>query len=168
MDIEITKVELVDNRFIHVERIHKDGDQVWSSINRMPKEILAIRAAEYDLETSDPRVLDAVLLEPFFPSMQDGEVHPLYYSETVADALKELERQIAAAKKRHGAPDHKKAKPLLDHAPRDIAWAVKHHRDIERGKHKATKPKASLEGQIKTEAINMLHAEAIEEGTRRG
>lgn len=171
MDIQITNAELVEDRWIHIERLHREGDKEWTSLHRMPKEILAIRAAEYNLEVDDPRVMDIVLMEPFFPETTD-EVHPLYSRGTVAEALTVQESHLQAAKKKHGTPNKKAHELLRKHAPDDIAWAVKHHRDVERAKFTHLQKAKPMGDQIKTQALTMLHSEALEVEremeTRRG
>lgn len=103
MDISIEKAAL-HSPYIIVNRL-VDG-QVW--IERAPKEILAIRAAEYDLEPDDDFVLDLVLLEPFMVTVEaPGTVHPLFRCDTVADALEEMHARVGEAQEVHGAPKGK-------------------------------------------------------------
>jgi len=103
VDIVIEKAVL-HAPFMVVSR--KVDGQTW--VERAPKETLAIRAAEYDLDPEDDFVLDLVMLEPFLITTEKpGEVHPLFFCDSVADALEVMHARVAEAQDFHGAPKGK-------------------------------------------------------------
>jgi hypothetical protein len=98
MDIQVTgAVELGEN-FIVIYRT-LDGTP---HATRPPKEILAIRAAEYNAEVTDPDIIDMVMLEQFIKGV-DEKYHPLYV-ESIDDAREIVNARIEAVKKLHGHP----------------------------------------------------------------
>src|SRR4051794_7828253 len=116
MDIQITGIEL-DGPWIRVQRT-VDGE---GHGERMPKETLAIRAAEYNLEPDDPRALDIVLLEMFYTPDDPDEIHPLYRMRNIDDALNEVLRRIQIVRDQNNISGLELAHSLLlEHAPDDI------------------------------------------------
>lgn len=108
MDITIVDGELSESRYTHVMRdeVYEDGT-AGTHIHRMPKEILSLRAAEYDLPVDDPRVLDMVLLEHLILTDDLPDPHPLFAADSVKDALKQMEKMLDILRERHGQPKEK-------------------------------------------------------------
>lgn len=104
MDIRIADASYYQSRFLIVSR-QVDGERF---MERAPRETLAIRAAEYNLDPDDDFVLDLVMLEPFMGAVEGpGDVHPLYSADTVADALEIMRDRVELARVEHGAPKGK-------------------------------------------------------------
>jgi hypothetical protein len=116
VDIQITGA-IQSGKYILISRV-VDGAN-W--IERMPKETLAIRAAEYDLEPDDPRVLDQVLLEGFYVPEDPDEIHPLFKEATVADALAIMEQRIEQVRNDNGAPKEPAMRSLFHAADLDAS-----------------------------------------------
>ncbi len=169
MDIHIVDVAS-EGPWTYVSRIEGGAE----SIERMPRETLAIRAAEYNLEVDDPRALEIVLLERFYNAEDPDEIHPLYKMRNIDDALNEAQRRIQVVKDEHNVTGLEVAKDvLLEHAPNDIAWAVQHQRDIARDQVRRRQP--SFTERIVNHSLGMLQSEAIDieqekqrEAERRG
>lgn len=181
MDIQIISAELTtDQKSIIVERTF-DGQR---NLTKMPKETLAIRAAEYDLDPEDPRVLDIVLMEQFHEPEDPEEIHPLYAAPTVAEALAVVEKRIEQVKTEHGAPAGRmrslfaaasspKATPglgqtkdlLLAHADKEIGIYVKIHRDQNR--EALVAEPADLKAQMREGAMAIAHSQATAEAAAR-
>lgn len=87
-----------DPRFLTVTR--DIGGVIHTNV--MPRETLAIRAAEYDLDPHDPLALDIVLLEDFHIGHDD--VHPLFSTKSVESARIIMADRIEAIRERKGAP----------------------------------------------------------------
>jgi hypothetical protein len=105
VDITITDSVYEQGRFVIISRTVVDAGETRKVLERAPKETLAIRAAEYDLETDDDFVLDLVLLEPFMRMAEGpGDVHPLYSADSVKDALEIMRDRVEDARAEHGAP----------------------------------------------------------------
>src|SRR4051812_20303885 len=98
MDIQIVNVIDPGDGYLYVIRT-LDGIQ---QPNKMPKEMLAIRAAEYNLDVRDPMALDIMLLEPFMTEQDD--VHPLYAEAKIEDALTIIWGRVENVRVKHGAP----------------------------------------------------------------
>lgn len=96
MDIQIVGAELsADGQFITVYRdiTEDDGTFCPRVPHRYPKETLAIRAAEYDMEIDDPRVLDQILLENFYVDANTDTPDPLFTMK-IPEALEVAQRKI--------------------------------------------------------------------------
>jgi hypothetical protein len=105
MDIVVSESTYFQGRFIVVSRTLRENDVEWTNLERMPRETLAIRAAEYDLEPEDDFVLDLVMLERFVPVTWDTtDVHPLFSADTVKDALEIMRDRVESARVEHGSP----------------------------------------------------------------
>lgn len=102
-DIEIVHAEVVWDKFVHIMRRHTEGDRVWESLQRMPKETLALRAFEYDGHYEDPKFLDHVLLEHLIETSGDEQFHPLF-TEEIPKALEIVEDRIEGVRTSYGAP----------------------------------------------------------------
>lgn len=102
MDITITGAEY-KNGTVEITRSHSENGETWESIHRMPSWTLAARAAEYDLEPTDPFVLDLVLLEPFLVHPPE-DVAPLHSAATVTEALATMRSRVEDARVAHGSP----------------------------------------------------------------
>ncbi len=189
MDIQIVRAELSkDGQFITVFRdITDDEGRLWRDVpERFPKQTLAIRAAEYDLEINDPRVLDQILLENFYkgPSQEQA---PLYSEPTIKKALAKWEDRVESLRVEHGAPEEPQMRSLfhaadldastqgltdaknlfLEHADPNITLWVKLHRDKLRDKL-VPRVKKSLTETLKGDILADLVEEAkIEEGRRQ-
>lgn len=100
MDIQIVDVQYGGDRWLHV---HRTLDGVLQ-INRMPREMLAMRAAEYNLELDDPFALDMMLLENFYPNHDPEASHPLHVSETIEEAVVVMKERIEWVRNEHNAP----------------------------------------------------------------
>jgi hypothetical protein len=179
MDIQIVNVIDPGDGYLYVIRT-LDGIQ---QPNKMPKEMLAIRAAEYNLDVRDPMALDIMLLEPFMTEQDD--VHPLYAEAKIEDALSIIWGRVENVRVKHGAPkepqmrslfhaadlrestqgltDTKKA--LLHHANPDIGTWVKMNRDTGR-RQMAERPRTLTE-TMKLQAMMPVLDEAYNEQTRR-
>jgi len=185
MDIKITKAELdPDGRHLLVYRTYDEGTpNERTSINRMPKEILSLRAAEYNLEPEHPDVLDMILLEPFIDM---PGLHPLVTAATIVDAHAEVMRHIEAVKQEHGAPAGrmrtlfhaaesstssdglKQAKALLlEHVDPTTVAATKYFRDVGRDRHARGMNSKKSHGQRLQDVMkSRLEAEASERKSR--
>lgn len=104
------------------------------NLERMPRETLAIRAAEYDLDPEDPFALDLVLLERFYSPADPEEIHPLFAAPSVAAAERAMRERIAEVQDAHGAPVGK-LRPLAAAiaAGKATEGAGKAHRHLQRG-----------------------------------
>jgi hypothetical protein len=98
MDIQVTGATELGENFIVIYRT-LDGVP---HATRPPKEILAIRAAEYNAEVTDPDIIDMVMLEQFIKGVEE-RYHPLY-TESIDDAREIINGRIEAVKKQHGHP----------------------------------------------------------------
>lgn len=181
MDIQITGAEQV-GKWILISST-RDGQP---TIMRMPKETLAIRAAEYDLTPDDPRVLDMVLLEGLYQPEDPDEVHPLYSEATVADALATMEERIEQVRNEHGSPKEPQMRSLfhaadldastqgltdakrvlLEHADPEIMGWVRYNRDTNR--HQITNDSKSLTEVVKNQAMGTIIEEAKLENMQVG
>jgi hypothetical protein len=175
MDIQILSGAHEENQYIDLIRTY-DGHP---NKHRYPKEILAIRAAEYNLEWDDPRVLDMVLLEHLIPDPEE-RFHPLYLMDP-HEAIEVVSNRIEVVKQQHDAPEgdagklllaadtdaatlglKKTKKEMFQRAPRDIDWIIRHHRDSTR----KVVDKIMAQGdsdplrQVRDTALAELHAEA--------
>lgn len=101
-DIQIEHAEVI-GPFLFIART-VDGAR---HLQRMPKETLAIRAAEYGLEPDDPFILDLVLHEHLIEPDDPEEVHPLFAAPTVGQARTELRARLTKVRDAHGAPKGK-------------------------------------------------------------
>jgi len=101
-DIQIVGAEVV-GPFLFIART-VDGAR---HLQRMPKETLAIRAAEYGLEPDDPFVLEMVLHEHLIEPEDQDELHPLFAAPSIAKARTEMRARVTAARDAHGAPKGK-------------------------------------------------------------
>jgi len=190
MDIQIVGAEETpDGLHIVVTRtITDDEGNSRTYPERFPKETLAIRAAEYDLEVDDPRVLDQILLEGFYDEANPLETHPLHGEKTIADALAVMEKRVERVRNKHGAPKEPKMRSLfhaaeLDestqgltdakrlftkHADPTVGTWVKIMRDEGRRAAKNTRNPNIIEA-MKTSALNIEHDKALaEESIRKG
>lgn len=186
MDIQIVKAEESEGKWIIVWRtITEDDGTVRTYPHRYPNVTLAIRAAEYDLEPDDPRVLDIMLLEDFYPSHPDDK-HPLFHASSVAEALAIMEERIETIRNEHGAPKEPQMRSLfhaadveestqgltdaktlfLKHADPSIGWAVKVNRD--EGRKSIAAEARSLVDSIKLQALETAQSQAMEEQVARG
>jgi hypothetical protein len=102
MDIQITGVEDPDDGFLYVARTI-DGGAV-PHLNKMPRDMLAIRAAEYNLAPDDPKAMDIMLMEPFIVLEKPQPYHPLHTCDTIDEALEIVWAQVEDAKTRDDAP----------------------------------------------------------------
>lgn len=114
MDITITESAYDQERFLLIRRtVVDEAGEVHSFLERAPKETVAIRAAEYNLEPDDDFVLEMVLLEPFLPAVEGpGDVHPLYSADSVKDAVEIMRERVELARTLHGAPKMLMAKAV--------------------------------------------------------
>lgn len=101
MDIQITDAMELGDEFVVIHRT-LDG---MPHVSRRPKEILAIRAAEYNAEVTDADIIDMVMLEQFITGIRE-KFHPLFI-ESIDDAREIVNARIAEAKARHGHPTGK-------------------------------------------------------------
>jgi hypothetical protein len=147
VDIEIVGAEPEGANYLVVART-LDGEL---NLERMPRETLAIRAAEYDLEPDDDFILDMVLLERFDEPEDPEELHPLFATSTIKGALKVMHSRIDVVRTTHGAPRNanrvlaravangaaskglvRAQKLLIKNADRDVDEPVRKFRDRER------------------------------------
>jgi hypothetical protein len=147
VDIQIVGAEPEGQNFLVVART-LDGEL---NLERYPREVLAIRAAEYDLEPDDDFVLDLVLLERFDEPENVEETHPLFAASTVKGALKVMHSRIDTVRTVHGAPRNanrmmaravankaaskglvRAQNLLVKNADRDVDEPVRRLRDLER------------------------------------
>lgn len=185
MDIKVTTPKgNVTSEFIFVTRMH-DDEKV---LHRYPKDILAIRAAEYDLEIDDPVVFDIVMLEYLIVEPEDQEFHPLFAEEEVSSALSIVRSRIDVVKQEHGAPEGdagilflaaddpastpglKISRDLhLSESDRSIRPWIKHRRDQvkKQVQHQMTQKKPTAAELYKQAALRDMHQWAIEEDRRR-
>jgi hypothetical protein len=114
MDIQIVGAEETpDGKHIIVTRtITEDDGSSRTYPERFPKETLAIRAAEYNLPVDDPRVLDQILLEGFYPA-DPNEHHPLFASETIEEAVEIMTARIEHVRNANGAPKQPQMRSLF-------------------------------------------------------
>jgi len=180
MDIQIVKAE-VQGEYILVYRLI-DGKQ---NINRMPKQILSVRAAEYDLPVDDPRVLDIVLLEGYYEPDDPEEIHPLFSSNTIEDALEAIQKRIEKVRDDNGAPKKMPMRSLfhaadtsestqglteakevlLEHADPEIGLWVQINRDEAR--KQVHKNKQTLTEAMRESALAALAEQAQSEDRSR-
>jgi hypothetical protein len=190
MDIQITGAYMdPDGQNIIVTRdiTHEDGTKWEGYLQRFPKESLAIRAAEYNLEPDDPRVLDILLME--FVVLQEtiGRVHPLYREDTIEEALAIVEKYIDDVKTEHGAPTEPKMRSLfhaadspkstqgltdtkailLEHADPDIGVFIKMNRDEGRKVFGKLKEPETLFERTKNSALATVWDQALTEDKQR-
>jgi AcrR family transcriptional regulator len=99
MDIQIVDAIEVGRNL----EIRRTFDTTHVDVHRMPREILAIRAAEYNLEVDDPFALDLLLLERFI-DVNPEETPPLYSRSTIAEAVEEMKNRIEVVRATHGSP----------------------------------------------------------------
>jgi hypothetical protein len=179
MDIKIESAELSpDGKFIIVVRSFGPGQG--GDIERMPKETLAIRAAEYNLEIDDPMAMDLVMLERFQEDQDPNETHPLYASATVEEALDIMRVRIENARNLHGAPQDVEHRNLftaadtpessqglkdlkglfVEHSHPDTAIWVKINRDEGRKATQLASPELGFIEVMKMSAIASVHEEA--------
>lgn len=120
MDIQIVGAEETpDGKHIIVTRtITEDDGTSRTYPERFPKETLAIRAAEYNLSVDDPRVLDQILLEGFYPADPD-ERHPLFSSATIEEAVEIMTERIEHVRNANGAPQRPQMRSLFHAADLD-------------------------------------------------
>jgi hypothetical protein len=186
MDIQIVRAEAIPGNFILVYRdLTLDDGTVLNNVERMPKETLAIRAAEYNLETDDPWALDIVLLERFHRPEVEDTLHPLFAAPTIADALKVMKSRIELARDEHGAPKQMPMRSLfhaadknestqglsdakgllLEHADPEVRWPVQFNRDMERKHYR--KPTLTLAQRMKQHALATVWDQALAEHNLR-
>lgn len=150
MDIQIVDAQ-VQGDFLITKRTC-DGA---IHLRKEPKIVLAIRAAEYNLDVDDPFVLDMILMEPFIRVEDEDEIHPLYAADTVFEAGEILRKRVDDTQELHGAPtgplrvmakaiEAKKAtqglvvvqKLLLQNADKRVRGPIQTLRDRERNRMK--------------------------------
>lgn len=191
MDIQITGIKDPGDGFLYIERTI-DGGEVPHK-EKMPRETLAIRAAEYNIPPDDPRAMDIMLMELFIVYREPQPYHPLHTCDTIDEALEIVWAQVEDAKERNGAPKEPILRSLFlaadlpvpestqgltdvkgkllnycdDKAPH---W-VKVHRDENRKtvrKHIASGLRPyNLLDQLKAEAMTTLREEAMQEERQR-
>jgi hypothetical protein len=186
MDIQISGVEQISSEFIVVYRdITIDGVFYKACPNRMPKETLSIRAAEYDLELDNPFALDLLLLENYIPNVDMDEIPPLFTTDTIEEAVSIMEERVEDARNEHGAPKEPMMRSLfhaaeLDestqgltdvkrmlfkHHDKEIGRWVKINRDMGKSRIKSRTP--SLKETLKAQAMSALLDQAQQEARVR-
>jgi hypothetical protein len=185
MDIQITGIQDPGDGFLYIERT-LDGGEL-PHLHKMPKEMLAIRSAEYNLPVDDPRALDIVLMEIWVEEPPGEKYAPLYSAPTVEDALEIIMQRVEDAKTRHGAPEQPQMRSLfhaadlpestqgltdvkaklLEHADPEFQKWVHIHRDAARESIRTNMDNMSFAERMKMEALNIVHDKAIEEHTSR-
>lgn len=168
MDITITEAELVEGRYLRLVSVAIDAGKERVALMQMPKETLAIRAAEYDVEVDDPFALELVMREHLIRS--DDFVAPLYTDLSAQELRAEMDRRLEAVRVEHGAPagaDRLIARAVeldkasdgmveahrlfLTHADPDIREVVQEYRDRERARLKKSGARPSLVDQLKSQ-----------------
>jgi hypothetical protein len=77
-----------------------EGEGAYPDTHMIPKLALGVRAAEYDLDPEDPRVLDMILRLPHHPETGKPRIEradgrpPLYYLPTVAEAIDFMDARV--------------------------------------------------------------------------
>jgi hypothetical protein len=191
MDITITNGEIsYDPRFLHVHRTGVGRDSSFhygpsgSNIERLPKETVAIRAAEYGLPMDHPKALDMVLLEHLIPGEEYPEFHPLF-TDGVKEGLAFMDAMMDKVRAKHGEPRNVKflalaksnvsrglvtSRELLwTHADENLRSAVEHFRDQQRVQvelHIKTRQKLSVGDQLKRSMMRGIEEQAHSENGR--
>jgi|SRR5690349_523038 len=179
MDIQITGIVDPGDGFLYLERTIDSSPN--KRYNKMPRETLAIRAAEYNLEPDHPKALDIMLMEPFIVYTEPQPFHPLHTCDTIEEALQIVWAQVEDAKTRNQAPTEPHLRSLFHAADLPVPestqgltdvkerllhycddtvpiW-VKVYRDEERKKVRRDNP-YNLLRQLKDHALSVLHEEA--------
>lgn len=195
MDIQITGVQDPDDGFLYIERTI-DGGAV-PHLNKMPRETLAIRAAEYNLQPDDPRAMDIMLMEPFIVLDKPQIYAPLYTCSDIDEALEIVWGHVEDAKTRNGAPEHPVLRSLfraadlpvpestqgltdvkerlLNYCDDTVHIWVQAHRDNARKGYKRDNARKGLKeenpynliDQLKRQAIGILQDDARTEDLQR-
>lgn len=182
MDIQITGVEDPDDGFLYVARTIDNSTNI--HYNKMPREMLAFRAAEYNIAPDDPMALDIMLMEPFIVYTKPQPFHPLHTCETIEEALQIVWAQVEDAKTRNQAPKEPRLRSLfhaadlpvpestqgltdvkerlLNYCDDTVPIWVKVYRDEERKKVKRDNPYSLLQ-QLRNNALSVLEDEALHE-----
>jgi hypothetical protein len=186
MDIQITGIRDPGDGFLYIERTI-DGGTVPHQ-NKMPKESLAIRAAEYNIEPDDPIALNMLLMENFIVLSQPQPHHPLHTCDDIGEALEIVMAQVEDAKTRNGAPTEPHLRclyaaadlpvpestqgltdvreRLLNYCDDSIPIWVRVHRDENRKQARRENP-YNLLNQLKKEAMGVLRDQAMTEDRQR-
>jgi hypothetical protein len=183
MDIQIAGAELSkDGKYITVYRdITEDNGEFHKNVpERFPKETLAIRAAEYDMEIDDPRVLDQILLEGFYQTKETDNPDPLFNLD-ISDARDLVQERVEQVRIDNGAPEDPimrslfhaadveestqgltEAKRLfLEHADPNVTLWVKYRRDtIKQQMQLGRNQRRSLADDLKESVLAEIHDEA--------
>lgn len=105
-----------DDRFLYVATVIGPDPDVYPHQHKMPKTILTIRAAEYDLDVEDPLVLDMVLRDHHYHEIGDYHVngiHPLFYMPSVEEAKSFMSDKIEEVRVDRIAPEFETGNRLL-------------------------------------------------------
>lgn len=186
MDIQITGIEDPGDGFLYIERTIDGGPNL--HYNKMPRETLAIRAAEYNLEPDHPKALDIMLMEPFIVLDKPQPYHPLYTCSTIEEALDIVWGQVEDTKTKNGAPEEPVLRSLflaadlpvpqstqgltdvkerlLHYCDDKVPIWVKIYRDKERKVVRRDKPYSLLD-QLKHQAMATVYEEASHEDRMR-
>lgn len=187
MDIQITGIEDPGDGFLYIQRTI-DGGLVPAQ-NKMPRETLAIRAAEYNIAPDDPRALDMLLMESYIVLDEPEDAHPLHRCDDIDEALEIIGGRIDAAKTLHNAPKDPRLRSLfhaadlpvpestqgltdvkatlLNYCDDSIPIWVKVFRDEARKEYRNRKPRLSFLERIKMDALTILEEQAKEEDRMR-
>lgn len=186
MDIQITGIHDPNDGFLYIARTI-DGNVV-PHMNKMPRETLAIRAAEYNLSPDHPRAMDIMLMEPFIVLDKPQPYHPLYFCDDIDEALEIVWGQVEQAKTINDAPEDpilrslflaadlpvpESTQGLTDVKERLLNYCdditpvwVKVNRDNTRKGFKREDP-YNLINQLKQQAMGIMHDEARSEDLYR-
>lgn len=181
MDIQIVDShEYYDPNFVVIRRT-LDG---MPFAQRQPKDVLFLRAAEYNLEPDDPRVLDMVLLECFTVWDPTMVVAPLYQQIDIEEALSIVEGKIEDVRVEHGAPEEPMMRQLFTAADleestegltlaKTILFKGDHrvmpwHKIMrDEGRKEMASVSTPMEQMLKGQALAILHEQAMDEHRMR-
>jgi len=185
MDIQVYKAEIY-SRDPEYTVIWRSLDTIYPLAQKCPKDLLALRAAEYNLDIEDPRAFDMVMMEMWVSTPEEEVIHPLYRCEYIEESLEIVMSRVDEAKKTHGHPEDKwslfhaadlpepeSTKGLTDskeifltRADKDVMRWQKIMRDEGR-KRILNETKSSLAQRLKAEAFTVLQGHAMMENEER-
>src|SRR5690242_19096451 len=128
MDIQITGIVDPNDGFLYIERTIDSSPNIL--YNKMPRETLAIRAAEYDLSPDDPMAIDMLLMENFIVLDKPQPFHPLHTCETIEEALQIVWGQVEDAKTRNAAPVEPRLRSLFHAADLPVPHSTQGLTDV--------------------------------------